>query len=88
MFLTAQCREKVWTPAGPKFGIRKGKLLIIKQSLYGLEYSVADFREFLAEQLYDIGFKSSISDPYVWMRTATKHTRDKYYEYILCYVDN
>ena len=39
-------------------------------------------------KLYDIGFKSSIADPDVCMRTATKPVGDKYYEYILCYVDD
>ena len=79
--------EKLWTRVGSKFGIREGKVLIIKQALYGIKSSGSAFCAFLAEKLDDIGFKSIISDPYFWMGTATKPTREKYYEYILCYDD-
>ena len=68
-FLTAPCREKLWTRAGPEFGIIEGKVLIIKQALYGIKYYGAAFCAFLAGKLGDIGFKSSISDPYVCMIT-------------------
>ena len=33
------------------------------RALYGLKFSGAAFREFLAELLEDMGFKSSIADP-------------------------
>ena len=33
-------------------------------------------------------FRSSIADPGVWMREDTKPTGEKYYEYIMCYVDD
>ena len=56
--------------------------------LYGLKSSGAVFRAFLAETLYNIGFKISITDPDVWMRSATKPTGEKYSEYILCYMDD
>lgn len=35
-----------------------------------------------------MGFKSSTADPDVWMRPAVKQDSEKYYEYILMYVDN
>ena len=47
--LTVPCREKVWTQAGPEFGIREGKVLIINQALYGLKSSGAAFCAFLSE---------------------------------------
>ena len=87
-FLTAPCREKVWMRGGPEFGNLEGKVLIIKQALYGLKSSGAAFRAFLAEKLDDIGFKSSVADPDVWMRPAAKPNGERYYEYILCYVDD
>ena len=73
--------------AGPELGNCEGKVLIIRQDLYGLKSSGAAFWDFLAEKLDNIVFKSSISDPDFWMRPATKPTGEKYYEYILCYVD-
>ena len=35
-----------------------------------------------------MGFKSSITDPDVWMREATKIDGEGYYKYILIYVEN
>ena len=46
------------------------------------------FRAFLAERLDEMGFKSSIIDPDVWIRPATKADGEHYYEFILVYVDN
>ena len=74
--------------AGPEFGHIQGKILIVKKALCGLKSSGAAFRAFLAERLDGIGFKSSIADPDVWMRPATKVSGEEYYEYILCYVDD
>ena len=55
--------------------------------MYGLKSSGAAFWDFLAEKLDNIVFNSSIADPDVWMRPATKPTGEKYSGYILCYVD-
>ena len=87
-YITAPCREKCWTIAGKEFGSDQGKPLIIERALYGLKSSGAAFRAFLAETLDDIGFRSSHADPDVWMRPAVKPDGEKYYEYILCYVDD
>ena len=40
------------------------------------------------ETLHDIGFKQTKADPNVWIRPAVKPDRTKYYEYIMCYVDD
>ena len=87
-YLTAPCREKVWTVGGPEFGSGEGKNYIIVKALYGLRSSGAAFRAFLAETLDKIGFKSSLADPDVWLRAATKADGEEYYEYILVYVDD
>ena len=62
------------------------KLFIVVRALYGIKRSGTAFREFLAERLDDMGFKSSIVDPTVWMREATKSDGEEYYKYILVYV--
>ena len=87
-YLLAPCRKKVWMMAGPEFGNLQGKILVITKALYGLKSSGAAFRAFLAERLDDIGFKSSVADPDMWMRPAMKGDGEEYYEYILCYVDD
>ena len=87
-YLTAPCKEKVYTIAGSEFGPLRGKILIIEKALYGLKSSGAAFRSFMAEKLDSMNFKSSMADPDVWMRAAIKPDGEKYYEYILVYVDD
>ena len=88
-YLSAPCREKIWTIAGPEFGPEDcGKTMLIVRALYGLKSSGAAFRSFLAETLFDLGFKPSVADPDVWMRPAIKECGFKYWEYVLCYVDD
>ena len=87
-YLTAPCREKICIIAGQEFGSEIGKTMIVTRALYGLKSSGAAFRSFLAETLNDIGFKPSLADPDVWMRPAMKSNGFKYWELILCYVDD
>ena len=42
----------------------------------------------MAEKLDEMGFKSSMGDPDVRMRLATKPDGEEYYEYILVYVND
>ena len=87
-YLTADCREKIWTRAGPEFGSEAGAIMLIRKALYGLRSSGAAFRAHLAETLYDIGFVPTRADPDVWRRPAIKEDGFEYYEYVLCYVDD
>jgi len=93
-YLTAPNREKVWIRAREEFGVVPGceglvgKILIVKRALYGLKSAGASFRAFMAQKLDDMEFKSSVGDPDVWMRPATKPDGEEYYEYILVYVDD
>jgi hypothetical protein len=87
-YLPADCREKCWTAAGPEFGSEAGLPMIIKKALYGLNSSGAAFRAHLAEALDAMDYKPSYADPDVWLRPAVKPDGFKYYEYILCYVDD
>ena len=86
-YLTANCREKIWTYAGPEFGSERGQPMIIRKALYGLKSSGTAFRAHLAETLHDIGFKPMKADPDVWIRPAVKPDRTEYYEYIMCDVE-
>lgn len=87
-YLTAPTREKRYIIAGSEFGSDAGKKMLIVRALYGLKTSGAAFRSFLAETLSEIGFKPSLADPDVWMRPAMKDNGFKYWELILCYVDD
>jgi hypothetical protein len=87
-FLRAPYKEKVWLTAGIEFGTEQGKNLLVVWALYGLKLASASFRAYMAKKLDDMGFKSSVADPDVWMRPATKVDGAEYYEYILMYVDD
>ena len=88
-YLTAPCREKICITAGPEFGPElEGKTMLVVRALYGLKSSGAAFRSFLAETLRDLNFVPSRADPDVWMSPAVKPDGFKYWEYILCYVDD
>ena len=87
-YLTAECRERIWTRAGPEFGSESGSIMVVKKALYGLKGSGAAFRAHLAEKLHDIGFIPTHAYPDVWRRPAVKPDGFEYYEYILCCVDD
>ena len=40
---------------------------MVVRALYGLKYLGAAFRAFLAETLYDLGYRPSMADPDVWL---------------------
>ena len=88
VYLTVDCRENIWTRAGPEFGSEAGTIFIVKKALYGLKSAGAAFRALLAETLYDMGFNPTRADPDVWIRPAVKSDGFKYYELVLCYVDD
>ena len=48
-YLADPFRKKIWTRAGPEFGMDEGKVFIVGKALYGLKSSGAAFRVFLAE---------------------------------------
>jgi hypothetical protein len=62
--------------------------MIVVRALFGLKSLGATFRAFLGEHLCGMGFRHSEADPDVWLRPACKPDGTKYYEMILCYVDD
>ena len=87
-FLTAPNKEKCWMIAGPEFGPDKGKTFLVVKALYGLKSASFSFRSYMAEKLSQLGFQSSLADPDVWLRAAVKGDGERYYEYVLMYVDD
>ena len=87
-YLTANCRKKIWTVAGPEFGSEAGTIFLVKKALYGLKSAGAASRSLLADTLMDTGYKPTKADPDVWIRPATKVDGFEYYELVLCYVDD
>ena len=82
-FLHGRTKEKYCIRAGPEFGDRQGKYLIIYGSLYGLRSSAARWHEYLSETLGKMGFKPSKADPDLRIKDCGTH-----YEYVATYVDD
>jgi hypothetical protein len=62
--------------------------LLVVRALYGLKSASASFRACMAKKLDEMGFKSSVADPDVWLRPAWKIDDETYYECVLMYVDD
>jgi hypothetical protein len=88
-YLNAPTKERIYTTAGPEFGQGKeGWPVMIVRALYGLQSSGAQCHDHLAATLRDAGFKACKADADMWMRPTVKADGSKYYEYVLCYVDD
>ena len=87
-YLMAKCHEKIWTRAGPEFGLEAGQIMFVVRALYGLKSSRAAFRALVAETIGNLGYNPSKADPDVWLCAAVKLHGFEYYEYVLCYVDD
>ena len=75
IYLTANCREKIYTIAGPEFGSEADCVMIIRKALYGLKSSGAVFRAHLANTIQNLGYRLSKADPDVWLIPAIKPSR-------------
>ena len=83
-FLYGDCLKKVYTRAGPEFGLElNGKYLLTKKGLYGLRSSAASYHIHLSNVLYKLGFVPSHVDSDLWIKDCDTH-----YEYIAKWVDD
>ena len=87
-YITAPCREKIWTRCGPEFGPLMGRKARIVRALYGLKSAARAFGAFLAETLMDLGWKPCRGESDVRMRSRTKENGEKIWEYLLVYTDD
>jgi hypothetical protein len=87
-YLNAPCKEKIWIQGGPEFGSEEGQVFLIRKALYGLKSSGFSWRTIMSQTIGNIGYRTTIADPDVYIREATKRNGDKYYEYLLVYVDD
>jgi Reverse transcriptase (RNA-dependent DNA polymerase) len=87
-YLNAECREQVYTIAGPEFGNDEGKVMKIVQALYGLRTSGIAWRSMFAGTMKDLGFAATQMDPDVYTHAALHSQHHTYYERILVYVDD
>ena len=65
-----------------------GQPVLIVHALYGLKSSVARWRDHMAGTLREAGYESCKVDPDVWMKPKIRPNGEKYWEYVLVYVDD
>ena len=76
-YLEAYTQEKLYIIAGPEFGPRHGRTLIVSKALYGLKSSGLRWWERFSEFLVAMGFWPSKAEDDIWMRDMGTH-----YEYL------
>ena len=75
--------------AGLEFGANTvGRPVLIVQALYGLKSSGARWKDHMAGTLREASYESCKADPDVWMKPKIKPNNEKYWEYVLIYVDD
>jgi hypothetical protein len=82
-YLMALTQELIFFKAGPEFMEKAGHLMVVRKSLYGLRTSGKAWHDLLFDTLSDMGFKPSLADPDIWMRS-----NGRCYEYVCSYVDD
>ena len=88
-YLNAPTGEKVYFRCSVEFGNLAGHYAVLAKALYGLKTSAAAWQNRLAHILEQkMGFTPCRADPNIWMRVGMKLMQDKYYEYILVYIDD
>jgi hypothetical protein len=89
VYLNAPMKEKIYTIAGPEIGQGKeGRPVMIIRALYSLRSSGTRWHDHLVSTLREAGFTACKADADIWMRPAVKSDGSKYYEYVLCSVDD
>ena len=90
-YLNAINREKVHVIVGPElFGEQySGQYAIIVRALYGLKSAGAAWHSHLSKYITEeLGYKSTIADPDVYLKPCIKPNGEKYYSYLVIYVDD
>jgi hypothetical protein len=62
--------------------------MIVHKALYGLKSSGFSWKKMIVQNLWDVGYRSTVADPDVFKRKAFKSNGSKYYKYMLAYVDD
>ena len=82
-YLNAETKEKIFFYAGDEWRSNRGRILVIRRALYGLKFSALMWRNHLSDVIgNELGFKSYLSDPYIWMKAIITSSGYKYYAYI------
>jgi hypothetical protein len=75
--------------AGDEFPLAyQGRPCKVVRALYGLPVAGLSFRSFLSKNLKELGYVPTKGDADVYIRPAFKSNGERYYEYMITYVDD
>ena len=88
-YLNAETKEKIFFYARDKWCSNRGRIMFIRRALYGWKSSALMWRNHISDVIgNELGFKSSLLDPDLWMKFSITSSGSKYYAYILVYVED
>ena len=90
-YLNAPCAEKVHVTCGSElFGPENaGRTAVIVRALYGLKSAGASWRSHLSSVIqHELKYKTTRADPDMYMKRKTRKNGEKYYAYLIVYVDD
>ena len=88
-YLQSPSSEKHYIICRPEFGIENiGKRAKIVRALYGGKSAGADYWRHVRKAMSELGFRSCLADPDVWLHVAQKNDGTEYYQYVLRYTDD
>jgi hypothetical protein len=89
-YLNAETRERLWFQAGPEWGSREGRPVIIVRALYGLKSSGAEWKKTFASYIrHTLGYEPCIgADDNVYLKSMKDTDGNEYYSYLIVYVDD
>ncbi len=79
-YLTADCREKIWTVAGPEFGSEAGTIFYVRKALYGLKSAGAAFRSLWHSKRQNTVEASTFGSEFQAMKNAVELTEAMRYK--------
>lgn len=80
-FTESHLKEKIYMAAPEGFGVKRGQVLEILRSLYGLKQAARDWNLLLKKELLGWGFKQSLADPCMFIHSENSVK-------VLVYVDD
>ena len=87
-YLNSPVAEQVCFAAGLECEKDEGKIMVIDRALYGLKTSGRAWQQFFAGTLREMGYVPCKADDNVFMKAKTKKNGERYWSYILVYVDD
>ena len=90
-FLNTPNRERVHVKVGKElFGPEhEGKFAVVARALYGLKSASAAWRQHFSDVITkELGYKSTITDPEVYMKPMEKSDGSKCLSYLIVYIDD